>query len=55
VSTVSLLCWGAYALLTHTSLMILTTSLALSMNLAIIVLELLARRAHAETVVSAEA
>lgn len=55
VSTVSLLCWEGYALLTDTRLMILTTSLALSMNFAIIALELLARRAHAETAVSAEA
>ena len=55
VSILSLLCWGGYAILSERHLMIWTTSLALAVNLSITVLELLARRAHAETVVNAEA
>lgn len=55
VSIVSLLCWGGYAILSERHLMMVTTSLALAVNLSITALELLARRAHAETVVSAEA
>lgn len=45
VGQVSLVCWGAYALVSHTSLMILTTALALLMNLTITVLEFRVRRA----------
>ncbi len=45
VGLVSLLCWGTYALISHTRLMIVTTALALAMNLSIMALELRVRRA----------